>query len=148
MAQERAGLLREGDYSTGISGVSTKYGVFSDTINLIKNSGSCVKLRILRPMPSLRMLGVSPIPPGGTNCSVTFLHQPTGVHSISGFSSQAEAAMFFDEIVLSACGTRAAASTNFYRHVATRAQVAASVARIALAYGDTRASQAALAQVR
>lgn len=121
---------------------------FADIIALIKAAGDSVKFRLLRPLPLLRHVGAGSAVAPGTGFSVIFLHAPTGVHTIGGFPSLGEAAAAFDELVLTACGTRAAAGTNFYRHIAVRARCAEAVARIADAYGDAAAVSAALAQVR
>ena len=147
-----AGITRicvpQGDIITGISGLAVTYAPFSEIIELIKVSAESVRMRVLRPLPLLRSLGAAASPPLPSGWSVVFHHAPTGVHTIAGFPSQAEAALAFDELVLRACGTRAAASTNYFRHLAGRARCATAVARVAEAHGDAAAVRAALAQVR
>lgn len=138
----------QSDIISGVSGLVATYMPFTEIIALIKAAGDSVKFRILRPFPLLRYVGAGSAVPPGTGFSVTFLHAPTGVHTIGGFSSLPDAAAAFDELLLAACGTRAASSSNFHRHLAVRARCAAAVAQVAEVYGDAGAVRAALAQVR
>ena len=149
------GLIREGDVLVGVGSTSVVDKTFADVVAAIKaqEGPDDVPLRLARPaLGALR--GVVPWSweskddPGVTTSdsyAVVLFHEPSGYHVLGPYASETTAAAAYDALVLDACGTRAAALTNFYRHLAPRVSAIEAVARAAELRGDADGARAALA---
>ena len=166
---ERQGLLKEGDLLLEVNGERVLAKQSNGAVNEVKKaraSGNPVTFRVLRPTPFLQLRGVwrfseefsdvvqsfgtglAQLEASGGPVAATFHHEPSGVHSLGPFKSPTDAAIAFDDILLSSCGLRACAGSNFFRHWADRVRAAENAARSAEARGDVAGAKAILAGIR